>query len=186
MEGKKCNLFIVITAGPSPLSNWRGVSAAAWDIGPVSTNANGFKLGRFGVEVSDSTESDESEAAILALNAALREVKDRHVTVFVSQTWICDAINGGVDAWQTQWNGRAHKGLWQEYLRIRTVHSLRVEGRYAPGADPFAGGPFKFLRKQARKARDRRSKELGTPTAGFDKVRKRRKRGQKAVVRQTQ
>jgi len=182
VESKNCNLFIVITAGPSPLSNWRGVSAAAWDIGPVSTDENGFKFGRFGVEVSDSTESDESEAAILALNAALKEVKDRHVTVFVSQTWICDAINGGVDAWQAQWNGRAHKDLWQEYLRIRTGHSLRVEGKYVPGADPFAGPTFKFLRKQARGARDRRSKELGTPTAGFDKVREREKKGRKAVT----
>jgi len=177
VKNKECELFIVITAGPSPLSDWRGVSAAAWSLGPLSTDE--FAIGHGGVEVSDGSDSDESEAAILALNAALREATDRHVIVFVSQKWICDAINGDVDVWKNDWEGRAHKELWQEYLEIRTKHSLRVEGKYVPGADPYAGCRFKFLRKQARAARDRRSKELGTPTAGFDVVHKPKKRGGK-------
>jgi hypothetical protein len=179
VENKKCELFIVITAGPSPLSGWKGVSAAAWETGLLKTDEFGIGHGLFGVEVSDGAESDESEAGILALNAALTEISDTHVTVFVSQKWICDAINGDVDVWKADWKSRAHKELWQEYLKIRTNHSLHVEGKRVPGADPYAGNHFKFLRKQARAARDRRSKELGTPTAGFDIVRKRKKRGGK-------
>lgn len=172
MEERECRLFIVITASPSPLANWRGVSAAAWDIGPTGKRISGLEAGRFGVEVTDCSHSDESEAALLALNAALREVKNRKVTVFASQKWICNAINGGVDSWAADWKDRAHKNLWQQYIALRTSHSLQVEAKCVPGADPFAGNRFKFLRKQARSACARRSKELGTPTAGFDLVTK--------------
>lgn len=178
MKKDQYELFIVITAAPSPLSDWKGVSAAAWDRGLLGTDELGTGwCSQIGVEVSDNSESNESEAAILALNAALSEVTNGHVTVFVSQTWICDAINGEVDTWKLDWNGRVHKELWQEYLKIRTTNSLLVEGKYVPGADPYAGGRFKFLRKYAREARDRRSKELGTPTAGFDAAPKIERKG---------
>jgi ribonuclease HI len=165
-------ILIVITAGPSVLTDWKGVSAAAWNV--TLPGLDQFGLGRVGpggVEVSAVAESNESEAALLALNAALRQAEKGEVRVFACQTWLIDGINGGVERWKAEnWKDCANEELWQEYLRIRESKSVHVQGEHVAAADARFAGAFRILRKRARFARDERSKELGTPTAGFDDI----------------
>jgi ribonuclease HI len=166
-------VLIVITAGPSMLTDWKGVAAATWQITPPGIDKHGLaRIGSVGTEVSETAESNESEAALLALNAAMRHVEDEaDVRVFTTQTWIPEGINGGAERWKNEnWNGRSNKELWQEYLQICAEKSLRVQGEHVPGADTRFASTFRYLRKRARAARDKRSKELGTPNSGFDVV----------------
>lgn len=163
----------MITGSPSVLTEYRGVSAAAWQIQPPGVDENGLgHIGVGGVEVSATDESNESEAALLALNAALRLMEDgTTVRLFTYQTWTVIGVNGGGKRWEEEnWKDRTNKVLWQEFLQICSGKALSVEGEHAPAADRRFVGDFRILRKRARTARDQRCRELGTPTSGFDEA----------------
>ena len=166
-------ILIVITSGPSVLTDYKGVSAAAWSLTLPQVLENGLgPIGKGGTEVSDTAESNESEAAMMALNAALREVVDgSEVRVFVSQDWIATGINGGAESWEVEeWKNRPNSQYWKEFLAICRTKSLSVFGEKVAASDCRVAGDFRVLRKFARQARDTRSKDLGTPNSGFDPV----------------
>jgi len=165
-------ILLVITAGPSVLYNWKGVSAAAWETSLPGADEHGLGRGFWGVEVTPHANSNETEAALLALCEALNRVPEgERAEVLVSQTWICEGINGGVDRWADEnWKDRPNSELWKQYLAIRDEMKVQAEAKHIPAADPYVADRISFLRKQARKLRDVQSRKLGTPTGGFGPI----------------
>lgn len=170
MNNNYTEILIVFSAATSVLREWKGVAAAVWSVQPPGLDENGLGLiGAVGTTVSESADSDGTEIVLLGLNDALRSVNGPQVRVFVTQSWITEGINGGAERWEIEkWKDRPYKEHWQAFLEILRQKGLQVHGEHIAAADPRFAGDIRLLRKWAREARDKRAKELGTPTAPFD------------------
>jgi hypothetical protein len=166
-------ILMVVSASTSALTNWKGVAAAVWLVQPPGLDEYGLgHLGSVGTTVSETDKSNDKEIAVVALNEALVLVEDgQRVQVFVRQTWIVEGINDGAERWEAErWGDRPYKHHWMEYLRICREKKLRVDAEYIPDSDGRFANDIRLFRKWVRAARDKRAKELGTPTAGFDEL----------------